>query len=55
MNSIETDLDLYALDEGLDLEKLPEANSLSSWATTSTVSTAGCPISSAGCVGTATG
>ncbi|MYT15718.1 hypothetical protein YWIDRAFT_05196 [Streptomyces sp. SceaMP-e96] len=54
MNALELDLHVVDLgDEDLFIEQIPEGVALGTFSTTSTASTAGCPISSAASVMTA--
>lgn len=46
-------IDLISLEDPMDLEQLPQGAALGTWGTTSTASTASCPVSSAGSVMTA--
>ncbi|MEZ5094797.1 MAG: thiocillin family RiPP [Nocardioides sp.] len=55
MNDQSHGLDLHSLEavDTIDVSTLPEGAALGTWGTTSTASTASCPISSAGSVMTA--
>jgi hypothetical protein len=52
VSNLDTDFDLHAIEEAV-LEQLPDGSALSTWSTMSTASTAGCPVSTAGCAATA--
>lgn len=47
------DLDLYAVEDDLDVEELPQGNALGCWFSAASGSTASCPGSSAASVSTA--
>ncbi|NUR91565.1 MAG: thiocillin family RiPP [Nonomuraea sp.] len=46
-------IELYAFDDGFDIEELPAGNALGSWFCASSASTASCPGSSAASLGSA--
>jgi hypothetical protein len=55
MNPIQEDIDLFSedLDDGLSAEPLDESNLLGTWTSSSTVSSASCPESTASSSSTA--